>query len=188
MIIILIVLRKVYGIQSHNKDVKRTTDKWYNLLRIMKITTIFVMHVSVDSRWKNKYLCDIWKVNLNNLARYRDYLQRLQKKELHFASENVKWVAAVRWYGLLLDNYGKANTNFLSNNVDNNRCIQSTGSQLWEYKAHIADNNYIFQQNNAEIRTAKSVNQYFKLKIIKVLDRSACLISKQLRMDELRKW
>lgn len=57
------ILDEGYRVWMNNDYNSYSSSKsiWYTiaLLRIIKITTIFVMHVSVDSRWKNKYLCDI---------------------------------------------------------------------------------------------------------------------------------
>ncbi|CAK9806981.1 Transposable element Tc3 transposase [Anthophora quadrimaculata] len=129
-------------------------------------------HIRWNKKWRKVIFTDEKRFNLDGPDGLNFYYHDVRKKKLSQIRRQMGGGSIMLWAGIGYN--GK--TDLISINCKMNATTYRNliQNQIAKYATHIAREDFIFQQDNAAVHTAKVVKEYFSKENIAVLDWPAC--------------
>ena len=118
-------------------------------------------------KWRRVIFSDEKRFTLDGPDGYRCYFHDL-RKETHILSRRHSGGGVMVWAGI--GYYGNTEIKFISGTMKSPNYITLIDEQLKKHAVTSGGPNYIFQQDNASVHTAKAVKEYFRQQNIKILE------------------
>ena len=125
-------------------------------------------HIHWKKKWRRIVFTDEKRFNLDGPDGFDYYYHHVKKEELTKVRRQMGGGSTMIWTGIGYN--GKTDIVFIEGSMNAVAYRKLIRKQIRKYAVHIAGSNFIFQQDNAAVHTAKIVKDYFSSKNIPLLD------------------